>query len=149
MRKYTSCSAKWLLFFAIMSALVLLIGVVVVFSNIGLKILLTAFGGVGTILCIGCFFSENSREIIIDDNQIILPRGTEYNGKTVYKKIVINLDKLASIERKFYKGDGIIAKDTCFYTLKLNDGVKITFTLYSYGKQAEKEIIETLQKYIG
>ena len=33
-------------------------------------------------------------------------------------------------------------------TLKLKDGTKIKFTLFAYGKKAEKEIIETIKNCI-
>jgi hypothetical protein len=43
------------------------------------------------------------------------------------------------------KGDGLIAKDTKIYTLRLVDGKRVTVTLYAYGKQAETEIVEVIK----
>ena len=77
-----------------------------------------------------------------------MPRGADNNGKMVFKRTVIKIDKIGSIESKLYKGDGLISKDTNFHTLKLKDGTKITFTLYAYGKEAEKEIIEIIKRSI-
>ena len=48
----------------------------------------------------------------------------------------------------FYKGDKIVSRDCFFHTLKLKDNTKITFTLYAYGKEAEREIIEIIKKSV-
>ena len=58
----------------------------------------------------------------------------------VFKRTVIKTDEIISLESKFYKGDKIFTGDCFFYTLKLKNGAKITFTLYAYGEEAEKEI---------
>ena len=65
------------------------------------------------------------------------------NGKTVFQKTVVRICDLSSVESKFHKGDKIISDDCFFYTFKLKDGTSITVTLYAYGKEAEKEILET------
>ena len=61
---------------------------------------------------------------------------------------VINIDEIHSIKSELYKGDGIISKDTLFHILKLKDGTVIKFTLYAYGKDSEKEILESIKKHI-
>lgn len=90
-------------------------------------------------------FAERSRFVAIGLDEISLPRGIEINGKTVFQRTKIKLSEISSFESKLNKGIFLITKDTYFYTLKLNDGVKITFALYAYGKQAEAEIIETIK----
>lgn len=50
--------------------------------------------------------------------------------------------------KRINKGDGLIAKDTYFYTMKQKDGTSITVTLYAYGKYAEKEILEMMKDRI-
>ena len=99
-------------------------------------------------LFLACFFAEKSRYLTIDCEKIVLPRGADKNGKMSFQKTVINIDEIHSIKSELYKGDGIISKDTLFHTLKLKDGTAIKFTLYAYGKDAEKEILESIEKHI-
>ena len=87
--------------------------------------------------------------MIINADQITFPRGAEINGKTVFQKTTIQSKQIRSVEIKFQPGDGIIAKDTNFYTLRLKDGTRVTFTLYAYSKEAEKEILETIKSSIS
>lgn len=98
-----------------------------------------------SILFLSCFFAEKSRWLTIDADKIILPRGADHNGRMVIKRTVIKTDEIISLESKFYKGDKIFTGDCFFYTLKLKNDAKITFTLYAYGKKAEKEIVETIK----
>ncbi len=151
MKKYISRAVKWFAFFAIISGVMLVTGIILIVansSNIGLQIGLTMGGGLMGVLFLLCFLAEKGRWLTIDRNEIVLPRGADKNGKTVLKRTVIKVDEITSVERNLYKGDGVISKDTHFYTLKLKDGTKITFTLYAYGKEAENEIIETIKKSI-
>ena len=101
-----------------------------------------------SILFLSCFFAEKSRYLTIDDEKIVLPRGTIINEKTSFRRTIINTNEIRSIKSESYKGDGIILKDTLFHTLKLNDGTRIKFTLYSYGKDAEYEILAAIKKLI-
>ena len=39
-----------------------------------------------------------------------------------------------------------MSKDYFFHTLKSKDGTKVTVTLYSYGKYAEKEILRMIKE---
>lgn len=151
MKKYTTRATKWLAIFAIISAVTLVIGVIFIiadFSNVGLTAGLTVGGGLMSILFITCFFAEKSHRLTINSDEIVLPRGAERNGKMCFKRTIIKLNDIASVESKFYKGDKIISGDCFFHTLKLKDGTKITFTLFAYGKDAEKEIIETIKMSI-
>ena len=70
------------------------------------------------------------------------------NEKTSFNRIIINTNEIRSIKSELHKGDGIIAKDTFFHTLTLNDGTRIKFTLYAYGKDAEDEILAAIKKLI-
>ena len=101
-----------------------------------------------SILFLSCFFAEKSRYLTIDDEKIVLPRGTIINEKTSFGRTIINANEIRSIKSEFHKGDGIMTKDTLFHTLTLNDGTRITFTLYSYGKDAEDEILAAIKKLI-
>lgn len=151
MKKYTSCATKWLAIFAIISSVMLVIGVILIvvnFSNVGLTVGLTVGGGLMSILFITCFFAEYSHWLTINGDEIVLPRGADRNGKIIFQRTIIKLNEIVSVESKFYKGDKIISNDCFFHTLKLKDGAKITFTLFAYGKEAEKEIIETIKKSI-
>ncbi len=151
MKIYTSRATKWIATLTIISVAVLIAGIICVVvnsSNVGLQIGLTMLGGLMSILFLACFFAEKSRYLTIDCEKIVLPRGADKNGKLSLKKTVININEIRSIKSELYKGDGIISKDTLFHTLKLKDGTAIKFTLYAYGKDAEKEILKSIKKHI-
>ena len=151
MKKYTTRATKRLAIFAIISVVLLLMGIILIvanFSNVGLTVGLTVGGGLMSILFITCFFAEKSHWLTINGDEIVLPKGADINGKMVFKRTVAKIDEITSVESNLYKGDGLISKDTYFHTLKLKDGTKITFTLYAYGKEAEKEIWETIKSSI-
>lgn len=149
MKRYYSRAVKLLAMASLTCCAVLLTGIVLLFAkieNIGLPIGFILLGGLLGILFLACFVAEKSRTLMIDADKIILPRGATINGKTIFQKTVIKMREIKSVERSLYKGDGVISKDACFYTLKLRDGRNVTVTLYAYGKEAEKEILETIKK---
>ena len=151
MKRYTSCATKWLAILTIISVAVLIAGIICILahsSNVGLQVGLTMLGALMSILFFSCFFAEKSRYLTIDNEKVILPRGAHINEKMSFRKTVININEIHSIKSELYKGDGIISKDTLFHTLKLKDGTAIKFTLYAYGKDAEKEILESIEKHI-
>ena len=151
MKTYISRATKWLAILTIISVAVLIAGIICIVahsSNVELQIGLTMLGGLMSMLFLACFFAEKSRYLTIDCEKIVLPRGADKNGKMSFQKTVINIDEIHSIKSELYKGDGIISKDTLFHTLKLKDGTAIKFTLYAYGKDAEKEILESIEKHI-
>ncbi len=148
MKKYIPKATKPLLFVTLICCGLLVIGVILAFfevPNIGLSIGLIFIGGLLGNLCLACFFAEKNRTLIIGTDKIIFPRGAEINRKTVFCKTVVKICDISSVESKFYKGDKIISNDCFFYTLRLKDGTSITVTLYAYGKEAEKEIWETIK----
>lgn len=151
MKTYTSRAVKWFALVTVISAAILSAGIICIIidsSNIGLQVGLTLFGGLMTILFLSCFFAEKSRYLTIDGKKIELPRGAEKNEKISFNRTIINTNEIRSIKSELYKGDGIVSKDTLFHTLTLNDGTRIKFTLYSYGKDAEDEILEVIKKHI-
>ena len=151
MKIYIPRATKWLAVLAIVGVTVLISGIICILahsSNVGLQIGLTMLGGWMSILFLFCFFAEKSRYLTINDEKIVLPRGADINEKTSFNRTIINTNKICSIKRELHKGDGIIVKDTFFYTLTLNDGTKIKFTLYAYGKDAEDEILSAIKKLI-
>jgi hypothetical protein len=151
MKTYISRATKWLAILTIISVAVLIAGIICIVahsSNVELQIGLTMSGGLMSMLFLACFFAEKSRYVTIDCEKIVLPRGADKNGKMSFQKTVINIDEIHSIKSELYKSDGIISKDTLFHTLKLKDGTAIKFTLYAYGKDAEKEILESIEKHI-
>ena len=151
MKTYISRETKWLAILATVSVAVLFAGIICILahsSGVGLQIGLTMFGGLMSILFLSCFSAEKSRCLTIDDEKIILPRGADTNGKISFQKTVIHFDEIHSIKSELYKGDGIISKDALFHILKLKDGTVIKFTLYAYGKDSEKEILESIEKHI-
>ena len=151
MKKYTSRATKWLAILTIISVAVLIAGIICILSrpsNVGLQIGITMLGGLMSILFLSCFLADKSRYLTIDDEKIVLPRGANINEKTSFNRTIINTTEIRSIKSELHKGDGIIAKDTLFHTLTLNDGTRITFTLYAYGKDAEDEILAVIKKLI-
>lgn len=137
---------------SLICGVVLLIGIILAFTgigNVGVPIGLVLMGGPLGIIFFSCFIAEKIRILIIGADQITFPRGAEINGKTVFQKTTIQTKQIRSVEIKFQPGDGVIAKDTNFYTLRLKDGTRVTVTLYSYGKEAEREIIETIKSSIA
>ena len=152
MKKYTSRATRVLSIAVLICGAVVLIGIILAFAgveNIGLPICFILLGGLLGVIFLACFLAEKSRALIIDTDKIIFPRGAERNGKTVFQKTVVRICDIGSVESKFYKGDKIISNDCFFYTLRLKDGTSVTVTLYTYGKQAEKEIWETLTNSIA
>ena len=151
MKIYISRATKWLAVLAIVGVTVLISGIICILahsSNVGLQIGLTMLGGLMSILFLSCFFAEKSRYLTINDEKIVLPRGADINEKISFRRTIINTNEIRSIKSELYKGVGIISKDTFFHTLKLNDGTRIKFTLYAYGKDAEDEILSAIKKLI-
>jgi len=152
MKKYTSQATKRLMIISLICGAVLLTGIVLAFAgigNIGVPIGLILMGGLLGVIFFSCFLAEKSRALVIDTGRIILPRGAEINGRTVFQKTIIQTNQIRSVETNYYSGDGVIAKDTNFYTLRLKDGMRVTVTLFAYGKEAEKEILETIKSGIS
>lgn len=151
MKTYISRATKWLAVFAIIGVAVLISGIICILahsSNVGLQIGLTMLGGLISVLFLSCFFAERSRYLTIDDEKIVLPRGANINEKISFIRTIINTNEISSIKSELHKGDRIVAKDTLFHTLTLNDGTRIKFTLYAYGKDAEDEILAAIKKHI-
>ena len=151
MKTYISRATKLLAILALIGITVLISGIICILahsSNVGLQIGLTMLGGLMSILFLSCFFAEKSRYLTIGDEKIVLPRGIIITEKTSFRRTIINTNEIRSIKSELYKGDGIISKDTLFHTLKLNDGTRIKFTLYAYGKDAEDEILAAIKKLI-
>ena len=149
MRKYISRATKKLAIVTIISLVILLIGITFIVTNsLDIGFGLTISGGLMSVLFLSCFWAEKNRCLIMEKDKIILPRGAIIDEKLSFQKKIISRVDIITVESKLYKGDGLIAKDTYFYMLKLKNGTKITFTLYSFGKEAEKEIIEDIKKNI-
>ena len=148
MKKYISKATKVLVIISLFSVSTLMVGIILFIvknPNVALALGFTMLGGFFTILFVPLIFAERSRFVAINHDEISLPRGIEINGKTVFLRTKIKLSEISSLESELHKGIFLIIKDAYFYTLKLNDGVKITFALYAYGKQAETEIIGTIE----
>ena len=151
MKKYTSQATKWLMVVTFVCCVLLFTGIILILmevANIGLLIGLILMGGLLGIIFFSCFLAEKGRVLIISADQIVFPRGIEINGKTAFQKTVVKTSEINSVEISSYKVDGLIAKTTIFYTLQLTDSRKITVTLYHYGKEAEKEILEAIKSFI-
>ncbi len=151
MKKYTSRSAKWLGILSLVSVVISITSIILIIlnsSDIGLRVGIITGGVTVSLLLLVCYLSEKDRALAMDADKIILPRGAYVNGKMAFKKTVVKMSKIKSVESKLHNGDGLISKDTFFHTLNLKDGTKVTVTLYAFGKKTEKEILETIQKSI-
>ena len=151
MKNYVSRATKYLVIFCLICFVILISGIALIVAdspNTSLKIGLTVFGGMFGFLFLICYFAERNRTLRIDSSTVIFPRGAEVNGKTVFKKTVVKIDEISSVESKLNEGDGLFLSDCYFHTLKLKDGTRITVTLYSYGKDAEKEILDIIKNRI-
>ena len=152
MKKYSSREVKWLKAVSLICGVVLLTGMILAFAGIdhnGLPIGLILMGGLLGVIFFPCFLAEKSRTLTMDAERVIFPRGAQINGKMTFQKTVVRLCDIRSVESRFCKGDKIISDDCFFYTLRLKDGTSVTVTLYVYGKEAEKEIWETLKRSIA
>ena len=150
-KKYMSRETKWVAFFAAICSLMLLIGIILAVVNSSatdLIFVLIGFGGFVGIIFYIALFAEKSRWLTIDADEIVLPRGADHDGKMSFERTVVRMDEIVSVESKLLKGDQITTADCFLHTLHLKNGTKITFTLYAYGKEEEKEIIETIKSSI-
>lgn len=151
MKKYTSRATLWFAICTLISFFFIIAGVILIiinFSNDALKIGLILIGCMMSIFFIIGFFAEKSRYLIINENEIILSRGVRKNNFIVFKRTVIEISEIASISSYLRKGDGFLTDDTTFYTIKLKNGTNLTFVLFTYGKDAEKEIIDIIKNKI-
>lgn len=151
MKKYTSSAIKPLALITVLCFSVLMIGIILIFIDIpiiGVDIGLIMLGGLTGIIFLTGYLAEKNRVLTIDEEKIVFPKGIEINGKTAYSKTEVKFCEISHIEAKLHKGDKITTKDTYFYTLKLKNNTTLTVTLYSFGKEAEKEIFEILYKNI-
>ena len=152
MKRYSPKTVKGFFLISVICALILVIGIILIITNhpnLSLKIGMTIGGGMMAPLFLLIFFADRSRWLEIDEKRISLPKGTiDNDGNTILKRTVIEMNEIASLESKFHKGDKIISDDCFFYTFKLKDGTSITVTLYAYGEEAEKEILETIKSSI-
>ena len=152
MKKYKSRNAKGIGIAAIVCTVALIVGIFMLIFGYPDSTISFVFIFVGSFMGLFffvCFLAEKSRVLIIDTDKVIFPRGVQRNGKLISKKTVVKFDEMNSFECEFYKGDGFIAGDTNFYTLKLKGSAKIVMTLYCYGKDAEDEIYETIRRRIA
>lgn len=152
MKKYRSRYAKGFAVPAVISCIALIVGIFMLifgYPDSSVSCCLIILGGIfsGTFLPI--FISELSTFLIIDTDKVIFPRGVKKNDKAILKKSVVKFDEMNSFECESYKGDGIFTGDTNIYTLKLKGSVRMTMTLYCYGKDEEDEIYETIRQRIS
>ncbi len=149
--------------FSIIFAVLLSAGIILLSLNLVIGTVfsaLTVLAGVLCVLCFAGFLLERTRYLMIDDDQINLPRGAEVNGKTSFQRTHVRFETISYIDSKLLKGDrgwllaltillnAVPARDTTFYEFKLKDGTQIRFTLCSFGKKAEEEIVSILKQHI-
>lgn len=151
MKTYISRATKWLALLSAISTGLLAAGITLSaldLRNVPLQILLIMGGGLMSILFVSCYFAEKSRALVMDSEKILFPRGVLRNGKMVFRKLAVRWEEIRAVESNLQRGDGIVAKSCYFHTLKLKDGTVLTVTLFAYGSEAEKEILETIRAHI-
>ena len=151
MTKYTPKATSWLATVSILSFAALLTGMILPVlgvNNVPAQICLSVLGGFNGILFFCCYIADTGRTLTVDAEKIVFPRGIVKNGKTTYRKTAVTFDEIRAIESSLHKGNRVISKDCSLHYLSLNDGTKITVTLYAYGKEAEAEIVETIRRNI-
>jgi hypothetical protein len=151
MKQYVSKATYWLLGALLLSAAVLTAGIIITSIPCGdpeWQIMLIGAGAFFTFLFLLLYLAEKSRFLLISMEEINLPRGSEKSGKTVFQRLTVRFDQIASFSAKLHTGDEVISKGCYFYTLKLKDSTEIVFTLYHYGKNAEKDITKTIESNI-
>ncbi len=139
MKKYYSASLKKI---ATVTALCLAISVILMF----VKELDSLFFIIWMdILCFIVYFAEKSRYLIIDHEKVLFPRGVG-NGKKFFQRTTVKFCDIQSFESKLIKQDDIFLGTGEYFdhTLTLKDGTILSVYLYSYGKEAEMEIVETI-----
>lgn len=152
MKKFIPKNTKWLASLTLLSAAMLAVGIVLICvgtSNVGVQIGFTMLGGLLGILFFSCYLAEKSRTLVIDGDKMIFPRGADKNGKMVFQKTAVKLDEICAVESRLRRGDKLLTEDTYFHALTLKDGTRITVTLYEYGKDSEKEILEMIKNSIS
>ena len=152
MKKYVSRETKWYALFALICFAILIAGIVLILAgsqNIPLQIGLIISGGLLGALFLSCFFTARSRVLTIDPEKIVFPKGAAKNGRMTWRKNTVKFEDIRAINTNVYKGFWLISKDTSFSTLTLKDGTAITATFSTYGKDAEKEIVETIRQHIA
>ena len=151
MKKYISRSTKILGIITLITIAMLITGIILIvidFQNLSLQLFLTLVGGMLSLIFLPCYLAERSRALVITADKITFLKGAQKNGKISFRKTVIKFEEIGSLRSDFHKGDKVISKDCFFYKIKLKDGTTITVTLYHYGKEAEKEILEVIHKNI-
>lgn len=149
MKKYTSRATRWMAVASLICGAVLLAGIIfalVGVENIGVHVGFISLGALLGIVFLSCYLAEKSRVLIIDEDKIIFPRGASVDGKMVFGKTVVRISEIQSVETVYHRGDGLISKDTNFYALRLSDGRKVAVTLYAYGDDQAKEILDIIRK---
>lgn len=152
MKKYISRATKPLAIVSLFSLIMLLVAICLAIAKIpngALSFGLIFLGGFLSVIFVSAYYIEKSRFITINLDAISLPRGVEYNGVTSFKRTTLRLDAIASIQTECRKGVFPLSEDTNFHTVILKDGGTVTFTLYAYGKNAEKKILSSIKENIG
>ncbi len=154
MRKYESTALplmRALALFCLASLVIALALTVLDWGSASIKGLFWFFGGMGVMLFIPCYFAEKSRYLLIDSEKITLTFGSmrllpNGKGKLMTKRLTLPFCEISHIDVEFYEVQTLHAKPTNFYVFTLKNGERYRVTLYSYGKEAVKEILGILRE---
>lgn len=149
MKKYRRSSVKVFAALAALCALMIIAGIVLVLYIPGQLHWILFLLGTG--ISMGIVFSAilipcARNYLLLDDEKIVLP--ITHAPRLRLKRNPIAFREIKGIKVTTYQGDGVISKDTTIYRFILNNGLEFTVTFYSYGKEAEQEIVAHLKAHI-
>lgn len=149
MKKYVSVELRKTAIVAIILSAAALIGLIVTFTEgfLSEAFILTLFLLLLALLFWVCWLAEKSRYLTVDEEKVSFPRGVG-NGIRFFQRTTVYFRDVQTIVSELKKGDGFITGDSLWHTMTMRDGTAISFYLYEYGKEAEREIIETIQNRI-
>ena len=149
MRKYYQSATKVFAAITAVCFLMIFIGVLLIVfdpDQLNLIFLFLDFGISFGILFLSCFLGCVLSSLKIDHEKIVFP--VTRSPKIRLKRNTVLYNEIKCVKPIYYKGDGIVTKDTMMYRFVLNSGLEFTETFYQYGKKYEQEIVSRLQSYI-
>ena len=147
MKKYVQSATK-------ISGVLLIVCVLMIAAGVLLTVLspeqrdlicfLFAFAIPWAIILLVIYIPSARSYLLMDDEKIVFPLTRV--PKLSLKRNTVMFSEIKRVKVVFEEGDGIIVKDCNFYRFHLKNGLEFTETLFSYGKESEKEIVSVLKE---
>lgn len=146
MKKYAQPATRVFATLSVVCLCIIIVGILLIFFFTNHIKLILFFFGIGVpcgllffilfLICIRCY-------LLIDDKSISFH--ITRVPKLRFRRNYVLFDNIQYIEKFFHKGDGIISKDTYMYKFVLKTGLEFTETFFSYGKEAEQDILNIFE----